>query len=168
MLIYQQIETLVIYFSWVLTTVWITLVCCRCCWGLLRTQRNLFSAFILAPNLLIHCSIYCQFCVCCYGVLGPRSFSFSLTKDISLLLYSWNSFGTITAFLHISVKCNVNLALAVINKWYSTGKRWDDFSWNHYSHMTDQMYWGSPMTLNLPFWCISVPFGNSLSVLAIV
>lgn len=76
---------------------------------------GLFSSSGLANALLNLLLLLCL--SLCHHQMWVSLFASSPTKDISPLLYSWNSFGILTAFLYISVKCNVHLVLAVIKVW---------------------------------------------------
>lgn len=77
----------------------------------LFSSINLSSGF---ANPLLNLLPHLCLSLCCHWA-WVSFFSSSPTKGISPLLYSWNRFGTLTAFLRISVKCNVNLVLTVIN-----------------------------------------------------
>lgn len=82
---------------------------------------GLFSSIDLSSGLAnVLLNLLLLLCLSlCHHQMWVSLFASSPTKDISPLLNSWNSFGTLIAFLHISVKCNVNLVLAVINVWWA-------------------------------------------------
>lgn len=135
-----------------------------------KSLLGLFSSINLSSglaNLLLNVLPLLCLSLCCH-LAWVSFFSSSNKRHFSTSLqlkqfWDINCFSSYICEIHCKFGTGCNKCMMSS----STGKWWD-FSWNCYCHITGQMYRGSSMSLNLPFWWISEPVGSSSSVLVIV